>query len=127
MTIIDNLTAASDQTTVLVLPDNSTATLRLRFKPRTQRWVADVAYANTGFQLFGLNVCTFPNVLRPWRNVLPFGLAFVTSDGTDPFNVNDFASFGDQPARVTVYLLDAADVAAVEAQVIGPRPVVGDP
>lgn len=114
MTRVDNLTDASDQTTTLILPDNTAVTLRLRFRPRTQRWVADVGYAATGFQVNGLNLCCFPNVMRSWREVIPFGIAFMTADFTDPFQLQDFAT-----GRVAVYLLNAADVLAVESTVIG--------
>lgn len=114
MTQIDNLTDAADQTTTLVLPDNTSATLRLRFRPRTQRWIADVGYPSKNFQVYGINCCCFPNIMRAWRNILPFGIAFMTADYTDPFNIEDFAS-----GRVTAYLLNAADVAQVETQIIG--------
>lgn len=114
MTRIDNLTDASDQTTTLILPDNTAITLRLRFRPRTQRWTADVGYAAKNFQANGLNLCCFPNVMRPWREILPFGLAFMTADFTDPFQLQDFVT-----GRVGVYLLDAADVASVETNIIG--------
>lgn len=115
MTLVDNLTDAADQTTALILPNNTAATLRLRYRPRTQRWTADVGYATNNFQVNGLNVCTFPNILRPWRRIIPFGLAFVTAGfATDPFDLNDFLT-----GRCSVYLLSAEDVAAVEATVIG--------
>lgn len=114
MTQIDNLTDAADQTSTLILPDNTAVTMRLRFHPRTSRWVADVGYAAQNFQVNGLNLCCMPNVMRPWRGTLPFGIAFMTADLTDPFNLNDFAS-----GRVAVYLLNAADVALVESQIIG--------
>lgn len=114
MTQIDNLTDAADQTSILILPDNTAASLRLHFRPRTQRWTADVAYAAKNFQANGINVCCFPNIMRPWRGILPFGVAFVTADFTDPFQISDFAT-----GRVAVYLLTADDVAAVETQIIG--------
>ncbi len=115
MRLVDNLTDAADQTTTLILDDNTAATLRLRFQPRTGRWVADVGYAPANFQVNGLNVCALPNVMRAWRRVLPFGLAFVTPGyKTDPFQLTDFLS-----GYCSVYILNAADVAAVEASVIG--------
>lgn len=114
MTRVDNLTDAADQTATLILPDNTAATMRLRFHPRTQRWVADVGYATKNFQVNGLNLCCFPNVMRPWREIIPFGLAFMTADFTDPFQLQDFAT-----GRVAVYLLDSSDVASVELDVIG--------
>lgn len=114
MTQIDNLTNSSDQVADLILPDNTTAEMRLRFRPRTQRWIADIGYTAANFQVNGLNLCCFPNVLRSWRSLIPFGLAFMTADLTDPFNVNDFAS-----GRVAVYLLNAQDVKLVETEIIG--------
>ncbi len=119
MTIIDNLTDAADQTTTLILPDNTAATLRLRYRPRTKRWLADVGYPNATldgkpFQANGIDVCCFPNVMRAWREILPFGIAFLTADFTDPMVVEDFAS-----GRVTAFILNADDVLAVEANVIG--------
>lgn len=114
MTLVDNLTDAADQTTTLILPDNTTASLRLRYRPRTQRWVADLTYAPAGLTINGLNICCLPNVLRPWRRILPFGLAFMTPDFTDPFQLTDFLT-----GRCSVYLLTAEDVAAVEETVIG--------
>lgn len=115
MTLIDNLTDAADQTTTLILPDNTAATLRLRYRPRTQRWTADLGYTPKNLQVNGLNVCTLPNILRPWRRIIPFGLAVVTVGlATDPFDLNDFLT-----GRATVYLLNADDVAAVEDTIIG--------
>ncbi len=115
MRIVDNLTDAADQTTTLILDDNTAATLRLRYKPRTKRWIADVAYAPAGLDMKGMNVCALPNVLRPWRRLIPFGLAFVTPGFlTDPFDINDFLT-----GRCVVYLLNAEDVKAVESTVIG--------
>jgi hypothetical protein len=114
MTLVDNLTDAADQTTTLILPDNTAATLRLRFRPRTGRWVADVGYAATGFQANGINVCCLPNILRAWRRTLPFGIAFMTADFTDPFQLTDFLT-----GRCSVYLLNEEDVASVEETVIG--------
>lgn len=115
MTIIDNLTDAADEQTTLILPDNTSGTLRLRYRPRTQRWIADVGYAPNNFQVYGLNVTTFPNILRPWRRLIPFGIAIVTVGlTTDPFDLNDFLT-----GRSTAYLLSADDVAEVEASIIG--------
>jgi hypothetical protein len=121
MTKIDNLTDAADQTTTLILPDNTAVTLRLRYRARTQRWTADVAYAPLNFKAQGLNVCCFPNIVRFGRNILPFGLAFMTADFTDPFDLNDFAS-----GRVNAYLLDAVDVAAVDVAAVEAR-IIGRP
>lgn len=112
MTSVDNLTDSANQRVGLILSDGSVATADLRFCGATERWVMDVSYGGEVHR--GLGVCTHPNLLRQWQDVLPFGISFVTADMTDPFDVNDFAT-----GRVKVYLLDAADVRAVEVSVFG--------
>ncbi len=110
--IVDNLTNAADQLTILILEDGTTVSLELLYNGVTQRWIANVTYGTTTIN--GLGLCCHPNILRQWRNILPFGLSVVTADQTDPFNINDFSS-----GRVLLYLLTAADVLAVEATLFG--------
>jgi len=112
MTRVDNLTSFADQRTILILEDGTTASLELVYHGVTQRWVANIVYG--GVTINGLGLCCHPNILRQWRNLLPFGLSVVTDDQTDPFNINDFSS-----GRVDLFLLTVADVAAVEATLFG--------
>lgn len=111
MRVIDNLTGFSRQQTVLVLPDGTAAALELRYMSATQRWVANVTYGARAIN--GIGVCCHPNLLRQWRNVIPFGIQCVTADQTDPVYAGDFAS-----GRVTLNLLSAADVQQVESQLM---------
>lgn len=110
MTQIDNLTDFANQQTVLILDDGNTAAVNFVFDAATERWVISVTYGTK--VLNGIGLCCSPNILRQWKNVLPFGLACVTADQTDPFDINDFAS-----GRVKMYLLTAADVEQVERDV----------
>ena len=111
---ITNLTNFADQVTVLQLADGSTASLELIFNGTTGRWVMIVTYPTLNFNTGLLGACCHPNILRQWRNIIPFGLSFVTAGQTDPFNINDFLN-----QRVLVYLLNAADVLTVENTVFG--------
>lgn len=109
---ITNLTNFADQQTQLQLPDGSTATMRLIYQGTTQRWAMNITYGT--LTINGINLCTLPNVLRQWSHILPFGLAVVTADQTDPFDINDFAT-----GRVIMYILTQVDVALIEAVVYG--------
>lgn len=109
---ITNLTNFADQNTILQLIDGSTATMELIYQGAAERWVTNITYGSQVFN--GINVCCYPNILRQWRNVLPFGLTFATADQTDPFDINDFSS-----GRVAVFLLDQADVNLVESTIFG--------
>jgi hypothetical protein len=113
MYAINQLTDAAFQTTDLQMPDGSTATLNLYYRASTPRWFFDFlhpALPNGGPQ--GNGLVTFPNLLRPWQNIVPFGFACVTNDGQDPVGSEDFVT-----GYAVLYILAAADVLAVEANV----------
>lgn len=109
---VDNLTAAGVQTTIALLADGSSVKLTFRYRPAIQRWTVDVERGS--FKANGLGLATNPNLLRTWRNVIPFGLAVSTADGTDPFMADDLVS-----GRVQITMLDSTlegtDLADVEA------------
>lgn len=105
---IANLTNFADQLTGLQLPDGTQVTMELIYQGATERWQMNVAYPTLNFVASGLSVCCYPNLLRQWQEILPFGIACVTPDQTDPFDINDFAS-----GRAVLYLLTPADIAAI--------------
>lgn len=112
MTVIDNLSDYSNQLTTLILPDGTTADLSLVYNGSTQRWVWGLVYGTRVITDQGL--CALPNILRQWKNLLPFGISCVSATQTDPIYQTDFAT-----NRVQLYLLTAADVIAIERLVYG--------
>ena len=113
MKSVNNLTSAGNQTSVFILADGTAITLTLQFRFATQRWSMDLAYG--AFSVKGLILSTHLNLLRTWRRVLPFGLQVRSTDGADPFLVDDFTS-----GRITLVVLDNTsgntDVDTVEAE-----------
>lgn len=114
MFAINNLTAAGNQTTVAILADGSAVTLRFLYRAAIQRWTVDITRGSFIAKAVGLS--TNPNLLRIWRNIIPFGLAVSTKDGTDPFMADDLTG---NPPRVIITMLDSTggrtDLADVEA------------
>ena len=110
--VLDN---GADQIVNVILGDGSTAAIEFVFLPRIQRWAFNVQHPAlpTG-KLNGLILCCHPNIIRQWRNILPFGLAVASVDGIDPFNIDDFSA-----SRVSVYTLSAEEVLEVENQFFG--------
>lgn len=82
--------------------------MTLRFMPRVQGWIMGVTYNGLSYQGIGVVICE--NLLRQFQADLPFGIACLRADGLDPYTIDDFAT---QVANL--YLLDAADVAYLEA------------
>lgn len=112
MTRIDNITDDASQLIRLILDDGSIAVLTLNFSGTVERWTYNISYGT--FADNGGNLCIMPNILRQFRNVIPFGLACVAEDGVDPFNVEDFAR-----ARVNLYVLNSADLVQIEQLAFG--------
>lgn len=115
MNKIDNLSDGADQLTTLQMPDGSIGTIELYYRGASQRWVFDFThpqFPNGAIQ--GQMLCVHPNILRNFKNILDFGMAVVSTDGQDPAFIEDFVN-----GRVSLFILDAADVAAVEADAYG--------
>jgi len=100
MNLINTLTAAENQSLAFILADGSTINLNFVYKSAIERWSVNIAYKN--FTANGIILSTHPNLLRVWRNVLPFGMAVVSTDRADPFKLDDFMS-----GRISVYILDS--------------------
>jgi len=121
MVKIDNLGSDASQLTSIILDDGSVLTVTLIFRAAILRWCMDIAWPGPAaapfaspFQIFGINLCVSPNILRPWRDVLPFGIGCTAKDGVDPVDVTDF----DQD-RVQLYVLNESDVSEVERAIYG--------
>ena len=99
MVQITNLTDAADQTTSVILADGSALEINLNFRPTTKRWTMDFSYGTFIKKAMGLSV--HPNLLRRYRNIIPFGIAIVSTDQCDPFKIDDFAS-----GRAKLFILD---------------------
>lgn len=109
MILIDNITDDASQIMTLTGIPGVQIVFTLRFMPRIQQWVMGVNDGTNSIQ--GISVLTGLNILRQWKNILPYGIACVRSDGLDPYQINDFSS-----GISNLYLLNAADVANIEAE-----------
>ncbi len=109
---ITNLSDEADQTTRVALANGSIAVFEFIYLAAVERWAFSVSHPD--IQIDGMILCAGPNVLRDFRNVIPFGLGCYTTDGADPFYIEDFAS-----GRVTLYVLDASEVDFFETSIFG--------
>lgn len=106
---INHLTNDPQQQATLTGISGLSIGLTLRFMPRIQRWIMGITYNDISIQ--GIAVTTSLNMLRQYRNILPFGISCVSAASLDPYTVNDF-----QNQAANLYLLDSDDVAQLEAQ-----------
>jgi len=117
---INNLSDAADQIITTTLSDGSTLILEFIYHPTIQRWAVTITHPTIpGGVIQGFNICQGPNILRCYRNIIPFGLCVISTTGVDPINIEDWLH-----AVVAIFILDASEVAEVEQQIELPIPLV---
>jgi hypothetical protein len=78
------------------------------FVPMQYGWfIRDLTYQNVTIN--NLRICTSPNFLHQWRNLLPFGMACITKDNREPMFEYDFSSTASN-----LYILTSEEVAAYQ-------------
>ena len=109
--ILTGLTDQPNQQYPITLPDGSTATMLLQFWPQQLGWFYELTWdgQTPQFEEGLAQLVASPNILRQWKNVIPFGLALATKTGLDPTNQEDFVN-----GNATLLLLNPSDVGSVE-------------
>lgn len=106
---IQNITDAALQKRTLFLNDGSSVAITMYYVPMQLGWfITNLTYGT--FILTNLRVTNQPNMLRQWKNILPFGLACFSKNDREPTQQQDFLSLSSK-----MYLLTQADVDAYEA------------
>jgi len=110
---IQQITSDANQQQQLALPDGTLITLQLTYYDQQYGWFANISYGSS-FVLNGFRIVTSPNILRQWKNLIPFGLCCVTQDDMEPTQLQDFSS-----GYATLYVLSSDDVQLYESYLQG--------
>lgn len=108
MRLIDKISGAPNQRLTIITEDGDAVTVSLKWLPSQQRWSMGLIFDT--FEVNGLLLAVSPNMIRGFKNVIPFGIAIDSTDALDPMYLNDFTS-----GRIKFYLLSAADVLTIES------------
>lgn len=109
MLLIQQITTNPLQSQNLVLDDGTIVQLTLYFRPIQQGWFVNQLARGT-FVLNGLRVTNSPNMLRQWKNLIPFGLGCFSAANREPSLQQDFSSGASK-----LYILTQAEVLQYEA------------
>lgn len=101
------------QQVIFVLDDQTTFTFYLEYRRNTQGWYFSLTYDTKDFEIDEQRLTNHPNILRQFKNILPFGLMCYLPDGTEPMYIDDFTN-----NRVQLYILNASDVEEIEDLII---------
>lgn len=108
MTTVTGLTSQSTQSSFLTLDDGALVAIYMTYCPQQRGWFANISWSD--WSITGMRLCAAPNILRQWKDRIPFGLALLTTDDSEPMSQDAFSS---DFARLI--LLNSADVASVDA------------
>ena len=108
MTILTGLTSQPKQQMTLQIADGSQASLYLEYDAQQLGWFYNLVWGS--ITINGGRLTSFPNILRQWKNLLPFGLGVLSAGDVEPLNLTDLSD-----GTTTILLLTAADVLLVEA------------
>jgi hypothetical protein len=109
MILINEITNQAKQTFVFTLTDGSNVAFSMTYVDNQQGWFYSVSHASTGFAVSNRRMVMSPNMLRAFREIIPFGFMVATTDGEEPIFQNDFVN-----GRASFYLLNAADLPIAE-------------
>lgn len=105
---IINISSDASQQQNVVLPDGTSVLIRVQYMPQQLGWFFLQIKWGT-FNLYGMRITNNPNMLRQWKNILPFGFACQTDGKREPTQQQDFSS-----GASVLYLLSASEVEAYE-------------
>jgi hypothetical protein len=109
---INTLTNDPNQTLTLKIPTGDQITFKLRYMESNKGWYFSFTYGS--FSINNQRIVVGYNMLRKFRELLPFGFACTTSDNYEPIFKDDFSS-----GRAKFFLLDASDLNSVETLIRG--------
>ncbi len=114
MFLIQQVTSDANQKQTLILPNGNAALIQIYFVPLQYSWfITQLIYQN--FTLNGLRITVSPNMLRQFKNQIPFGLAcYANGVQREPSQQLDFSS-----DAFSLYILDHAEVLAYEDALMG--------
>lgn len=108
MKVISGISSDYNQKFKLTLTNGNSVDCALSFYPNQVGWYISFAYEGIVCSTpLRLTVC--PNILREYKNRLPFGIGCSTTDNNEVMYVDDFES-----GRASLLLLDENDVDYVE-------------
>lgn len=102
-----SLTANARQKFQTTLDNGDVVDFSLYYYPTQYSWFFDFTYND--YTSNGNRVVLTPNALRHLKNIIPFGVAFLSEGLVEPFQLTDFST-----QRVGMYILTQDEVQEIE-------------
>lgn len=103
-----NLSNKARQKLTVALENNMFLDLYFEYKPNQLGWFFNFTYNDITYS--NIRLTTSFNILRAYRNWLPFGLRCDTADSFEPMGIDDFVE-----NYAKVYILTKSELEAIES------------
>lgn len=103
---LEQLTNDPLQELNITLEDGSTFVLTVYFMANQYSWTIQKLTYGT-FEINNVLITNNPNILFPWKNLIPFGIACFSESRREPSLIDDFSSEAS-----SLYVLNQAEVDA---------------
>ena len=104
---INSLGNEPKQKLTVMINDRERVVLTFEYKANQIGWFFGFEYGDINYQ--NIRLTTAYNILRAYRNWLPFGVRCDTQDGLEPMDLEDFVT-----GYAAVYILTSDDVINTE-------------
>jgi len=111
MQLLTELTDDYKQKYSITNEDNVTFDFLLEYSAIQEMWLFSISY-DDNFTLNNHRLVYSPNILRQYKNIIPFGLSVNSIDKSDPYFLNDFTT-----SRIEVYVLTEEEVKKIESDI----------
>jgi hypothetical protein len=116
MKIITGLSEQPKQQSTLVLADGTRAVWSISYVSQQTGWFYDLSWNGTVIAT-GQRMVSSPNILRQYINKISFGIAVISPNQLEPTTQTALAD-----GSITCYLLEGADLEAIETAVFNAPP-----
>lgn len=104
---ITEITADASQQLTIATDAQDEFDLLLYYSDNQECWFFDLTFGD--FELKGQRIVNHPNLLRAFKNIIPFGLSIATNDGGEILFIDDF-----ETGRASLFILEQDEVTATE-------------
>jgi hypothetical protein len=105
---INEITDEPNQRHIVTIEGYENASLFLEFVPSQYSWFFSLVWGD--FAIYTQRLTFNHNLLRQWKEILPFGIMVTTTNNLDPVTRDAFAQ-----GVASLYVLTAADIEDMES------------
>lgn len=110
MQLVNTITDDPKQSFQVFIEGGEILYITLYYYITQKSWFYNFSYGD--YTCNGSRVVLTYNSIRHLKNLLPFGIAFLTDSNAEPCSLNDFSS-----GRIKMYILDKNEVEEIESEI----------